>query len=114
MDLININTKKFTVRGDKDRFKLSNYRTQLKKPLCSKREYRTFKQAYREQIDDLQSMMYAHNRYGLLLIFQAMDAAGQMGFVHLSITTRQQPLRLKVKLSFYTVKARYIGVSMKI
>ena len=81
MDLIKINTKKFTVRGDKDRFKLSNYRTHLKKPLCSKREYRTFKQAYRERIDDLQSMMYAHNRYGLLLIFQAMDAAGKDGTI---------------------------------
>ncbi|MEX1365032.1 MAG: polyphosphate kinase 2 family protein [Nannocystaceae bacterium] len=29
------------------------------------------------QLDDLQSMMYAHDRYAMLIIFQAMDAAGK-------------------------------------
>ncbi|RDB06557.1 polyphosphate kinase 2 family protein [Runella aurantiaca] len=32
---------------------------------------------FRTTIDELQSLMYAHNRYGLLVIFQAMDAAGK-------------------------------------
>lgn len=32
---------------------------------------------FRTAIDELQSLMYAHNRYGLLVIFQAMDAAGK-------------------------------------
>lgn len=32
-----------------------------------------------EKLDELQSLMYAHNRYGLLVIFQAMDAAGKDG-----------------------------------
>jgi PPK2 family polyphosphate:nucleotide phosphotransferase len=33
------------------------------------------------EMDELQSMMYAHNRYGLLVIFQAMDAAGKDGTI---------------------------------
>ncbi|MEM6806422.1 MAG: PPK2 family polyphosphate kinase, partial [Bacteroidota bacterium] len=32
---------------------------------------------YQEEIDDYQNMMYAHDRYGMLLVFQAMDAAGK-------------------------------------
>jgi PPK2 family polyphosphate:nucleotide phosphotransferase len=32
---------------------------------------------FREEIDELQQMMYAQDRYGLLLVFQAMDAAGK-------------------------------------
>ena len=31
----------------------------------------------REQLDELQRVLYAHNRHSLLLIFQAMDAAGK-------------------------------------
>lgn len=30
-----------------------------------------------EELSDLQNLLYAHNRYALLLIFQAMDAAGK-------------------------------------
>ncbi len=30
-----------------------------------------------EDIEKLQSMMYAHNKYGVLAVFQAMDAAGK-------------------------------------
>lgn len=29
------------------------------------------------EIDELQNMMYAHNQYGMLVVFQAMDAAGK-------------------------------------
>lgn len=35
----------------------------------------------REEIGDLQQQMYAHDRYGLLLVFQAMDAAGKDGTI---------------------------------
>ncbi len=34
-----------------------------------------------KEMDELQSKMYAHNRYGLLIIFQAMDAAGKDGTI---------------------------------
>ena len=80
MDLLNIKTKKFSVTG-KDSVDLSDYPTSLQKALCSKKEYRTVKQAFRQEIDDLQNVMYAHDRYGMLLIFQAMDGAGKDGTI---------------------------------
>lgn len=36
---------------------------------------------FREEINALQEKMYAHDRYGMLLIFQAMDAAGKDGTI---------------------------------
>lgn len=35
----------------------------------------------REQIDERQQVMYAHDRYSLLCVFQAMDAAGKDGTI---------------------------------
>lgn len=63
-------------------FKLKNHSTALKKVLYkSKKDYCDRLGEYQEEIDDLQSMMYAHDRYGALLIFQAMDAAGKDGTI---------------------------------
>ncbi len=42
-----------------------------------KADYASQLEEFRTEIDQLQSLMYAHNRYGLLVIFQAMDAAGK-------------------------------------
>ena len=36
---------------------------------------------FRREIDELQNKMYAHDRYAMLLIFQAMDAAGKDGTI---------------------------------
>ena len=36
---------------------------------------------FREEMDDLQQKMIAHDRYSMLLIFQAMDAAGKDGTI---------------------------------
>ncbi len=47
----------------------------------NKGDYKDLLQEFQEEIDDLQRMMYAHNRYSLLLIFQAMDAAGKDGTI---------------------------------
>jgi len=46
------------------------------KKLCEKRL-----EAYIKQLDDLQRRLYAHNAFALLLIFQAMDAAGKDGTI---------------------------------
>jgi len=40
----------------------------------------------RDALDELQQMMYAHDRYGLLCVFQAMDAAGKDGTIRNVIT----------------------------
>lgn len=37
--------------------------------------------AHVERLSELQNLLYAHNRYALLLIFQAMDAAGKDGVI---------------------------------
>ena len=47
----------------------------------SKNAYKKCLEEYQDEIDELQNMMYAHDRYGLLLIFQAMDAAGKDGTI---------------------------------
>lgn len=43
----------------------------------SKSHYRKMLAAQVDQLSALQSLLYAHDRYALLLIFQAMDAAGK-------------------------------------
>lgn len=45
------------------------------------KEYKELLEEYQEEIDELQNMMYAHDRYAVLLIFQAMDAAGKDGTI---------------------------------
>ena len=43
----------------------------------SKKEYREVLQQHVEQLSQLQQVHYADNRYAVLLVFQAMDAAGK-------------------------------------
>ncbi|MEE4239807.1 MAG: ADP-polyphosphate phosphotransferase [Anderseniella sp.] len=47
----------------------------------SKKEYKKLLAAGTHALSDLQQMFYAHDRYSLLLIFQAMDAAGKDGAI---------------------------------
>jgi polyphosphate kinase 2 (PPK2 family) len=48
------------------------------KPFCrSKKGYRKLLEEHVEGLSSLQQLHYASNRYALLLIFQAMDAAGK-------------------------------------
>ncbi len=47
----------------------------------SKSDYADLLQAHVEELSRLQSLLYASNRYALLIIFQAMDAAGKDGAI---------------------------------
>jgi PPK2 family polyphosphate:nucleotide phosphotransferase len=48
------------------------------KPVCdSKEEYRTLLATHIEKLSERQSLLYASNQYALLVIFQALDAAGK-------------------------------------
>ena len=47
----------------------------------SKKDYRRLLEEHVEQLSALQRRFYADNRYALLLIFQAMDAAGKDGVI---------------------------------
>jgi len=54
----------------------------LVKPICkSKKRYKKVLEEQVEELSDLQRLHYASNRYALLLIFQAMDAAGKDGAI---------------------------------
>lgn len=46
-----------------------------------KKDYRKKLNKLRSEIDDLQEVMYAQDKYALLTIFQAMDAAGKDGTI---------------------------------
>ena len=61
------------------KFSISDTKTKIKDFYQDKEDYETSLADLNKQMDELQSMMYAHNRYGLLVLFQAMDAAGKDG-----------------------------------
>jgi PPK2 family polyphosphate:nucleotide phosphotransferase len=60
---------------------LDKWRTRVK-PICkSKHEYGKRLQEQVDELSALQRLLYASNRYAVLLIFQAMDAAGKDGAI---------------------------------
>jgi PPK2 family polyphosphate:nucleotide phosphotransferase len=74
-----INTNDFIVTSDG--LKLGKHKTKIKDVYKNKSEYRKLIEEFQEEINDLQRMMYAHDRYSMLLVFQAMDAAGKDGTI---------------------------------
>jgi PPK2 family polyphosphate:nucleotide phosphotransferase len=75
-----IDSKDFRVRhGDKS--KLKKWPTIIE-PFCkTKKEYQKLLGKHVEELSSLQQLHYASDRYALLLIFQAMDAAGKDGSI---------------------------------
>lgn len=70
----------FRVREGK-KVNLAKWRTRVEPFYNSKAEYKALLAEHVEELGDLQELLYAHNRYALLLIFQAMDAAGKDGAI---------------------------------
>jgi PPK2 family polyphosphate:nucleotide phosphotransferase len=60
---------------------LARWPTRVKPISTSQKHYRQLLEEYREEISDLQRVLYAHDRYALLLIFQGMDTAGKDGAI---------------------------------
>jgi PPK2 family polyphosphate:nucleotide phosphotransferase len=58
-------------------FRIKKARTKVKNLYRDDAHYESLIAEFRVEIDDLQQKMYAQNHQGLLLIFQAMDAAGK-------------------------------------
>lgn len=76
------NFKSGTFRVDgTEKFDIKKASTRFKDIYDDKEEYESMLADFVKQLDELQSKMYAHNRYGLLIIFQAMDAAGKDGTI---------------------------------
>ncbi len=74
-----INSKDFRATGKK--VDLSEWPT-IVKPFCkSKEQYKNVLEKHVEELSSLQQLLYASNRYALLLIFQGMDSAGKDGAI---------------------------------
>ena len=58
-------------------FSYKNALSSIDSKMLDDKKYKKKLNKLTSQIYDLQRMMYAHNRYSLLLIFQAIDAAGK-------------------------------------
>ncbi len=54
----------------------------MKPAYKSKDEYKELLEEQVEELNELQRLHYASNRYAVLLIFQAMDVAGKDGTIH--------------------------------
>jgi len=75
-----INSKDFQVRPG-ETVKLHKWPT-IVKPYCkSKKQYKKLLEKHVEELSSLQQLHYASDRYALLLIFQALDAAGKDGSI---------------------------------
>lgn len=77
---MNIRSKDFRVRPG-EKVQLKKWPTVVK-PFCkSKKEYAKLLEEHVEKLSALQRLHYASDRYAILLIFQAMDAAGKDGAI---------------------------------
>jgi PPK2 family polyphosphate:nucleotide phosphotransferase len=77
---IRCDLKDFRVRPGA-KVKLGKWPTRVKPYYQSKKTRNELLGEYRAELSELQNVLYAHDRYALLLIFQGMDAAGKDGAI---------------------------------
>ena len=75
-----IDIEDFRVR-EGEKVTLKKRPTLVKSVYQSKEQYQTLLDDHTAKLSKLQGLLYADNRYSLLLIFQAMDAAGKDGAI---------------------------------
>jgi PPK2 family polyphosphate:nucleotide phosphotransferase len=75
-----INPKDFRVRAG-DQVKLRKWPTSVAPVYKSEQHYQKLLEEHVAQLSALQQLLYASNSYAILLIFQAMDAAGKDGAI---------------------------------
>jgi PPK2 family polyphosphate:nucleotide phosphotransferase len=75
-----MNIKDFRV-AEGSKVKLDKWPTLVEPVYKSKKEYRKLLKKEVEELSEQQQLHYASNRYAVLLIFQAMDAAGKDGAI---------------------------------
>ena len=78
--VMRINSKDFRVPPGK-KVNLKKWPTHVAPVYKSKKQYHKLLEAHEEALSSLQQLHYASHRYALLLIFQAMDAAGKDGAI---------------------------------
>lgn len=94
-----ISLKSLLVKPGKN-IKLKDFDTEYKGKLLNKEDSELLLENGRKHLAEVQDELYAHNRYSVLIIFQAMDAAGKDGAVK-HIMSGFNPLGVKV----YSFKA---------
>lgn len=67
---------KFKVITGKN-FRLKSHKTDYTGEVDSKKEALKLLEKHKKKMAELQDKLYAHNKYGILIILQAMDAAGK-------------------------------------
>ena len=77
---MNLDSESFRVRED-EKVSLSKRPTRVEPVYRSKKEYQALLQDHVALLSKLQNIHYASDRYAVLLIFQAMDAAGKDGTI---------------------------------
>ena len=75
-----IDTGKYRV-DEGQKVDLKDWPTKVKPYYDSKKTYKEQLGQYKDKMTEKQNMFYAQDRYSLLLIFQAMDAAGKDGAI---------------------------------
>ena len=75
-----ISSKDFRVR-EGDEVNLKKWPTKIDPVYKSKEEYQKLLEEHVAQLSSQQQLLYASNRHAILLIFQAMDAAGKDGAI---------------------------------
>src|SRR5580658_6839812 len=75
-----IDIDKFAVPGEK-KVNLKHWPTVVKPFYSSEEEYHDLLEEHVRKLSAMQELLYADNRYAILLIFQAMDAAGKDGAI---------------------------------
>jgi PPK2 family polyphosphate:nucleotide phosphotransferase len=75
-----IDSTRFKVK-EGEKVSLRKWATQIKPVYKSKEHYRQLLDEHIDQLSSLERVHYANDRYALLLIFQAMDAAGKDGVI---------------------------------
>lgn len=92
--MAHFNSSDFRFDGSNS-FEIKDCPTKIPDIYDSKEEYQQMLDESARELDDLQSMMYAHNRYGLLIILQAMDAAGKDGTIK-HVLSGVNPIGMKI------------------
>ena len=77
---MNIGSHRFQLSPGKEA-RLKHWATDIKPLYKSERQYREFLLDDVQELSELQRRLYASNTYAVLLIFQAMDAAGKDGAI---------------------------------
>lgn len=97
-----IDAERYIVKPD-TKISLKDYSTEYADKTIKKSEGEKLLKKEKEKLSELQDKLYAHNQYSILIIFQAMDAAGKDGAIK-HIMSGLNPSGVKVK-SFKTPSA---------